>query len=75
MTATNPLPERIEQFAGRTILVLGDIMLDAYVYGHVERVSPEAPIPILRIDSKREMLGGRVQVGVAKRASLVQQTT
>ncbi|HLZ66441.1 MAG TPA: D-glycero-beta-D-manno-heptose-7-phosphate kinase [Aliidongia sp.] len=58
MTATNPLLERIEQFAGRTILILGDVMLDAYVYGHVERVSPEAPIPVLRIDNRREMLGG-----------------
>ena len=58
MTAANPLLDRIEQFAGRTVLVLGDVMLDAYVYGHVERVSPEAPIPVLRIDNKREMLGG-----------------
>jgi len=58
MSAANPLLERIEQFAGRTVLVLGDVMLDAYVYGHVERVSPEAPIPVLRADSKREMLGG-----------------
>jgi D-beta-D-heptose 7-phosphate kinase/D-beta-D-heptose 1-phosphate adenosyltransferase len=58
MTATNPLLECIERFTGRTILVLGDVMLDAYIYGHVERVSPEAPIPVLRIDRKREMLGG-----------------
>ena len=58
MTAVNPLLDRIEQFAGRTVLVLGDIMLDTYVYGHVERVSPEAPIPVLRIDNRREMLGG-----------------
>jgi D-beta-D-heptose 7-phosphate kinase/D-beta-D-heptose 1-phosphate adenosyltransferase len=58
MTATNPLLDRIDSFAGRTILVLGDVMLDAYIYGHVERVSPEAPIPVLRIDNRREMLGG-----------------
>ena len=58
MTAVNPLLDHIEQFVGRTVLVLGDIMLDTYVYGHVERVSPEAPIPVLRIDNRREMLGG-----------------
>ena len=58
MTAANPLLERIDRFAGCTVLVLGDVMLDAYVYGHVERVSPEAPIPVLRIDNRREMLGG-----------------
>ena len=58
MTAAPPLLERIDRFARCTVLVLGDVMLDAYVYGHVERVSPEAPIPVLRIDNRREMLGG-----------------
>ena len=58
MTAAPPLLERIDRFAGCTVLVLGDVMLDTYVYGHVERVSPEAPIPVLRIDNRREMLGG-----------------
>ncbi|HEV2674584.1 MAG TPA: D-glycero-beta-D-manno-heptose-7-phosphate kinase [Aliidongia sp.] len=58
MIATNPLLERIDRFTGCTILILGDVMLDTYVYGQVERVSPEAPIPVLRIDKKREMLGG-----------------
>ena len=58
MSAANPLLERIEQFAGRTVLVLGDVMLDAYVYGHVERVSPEAPIPVLRPRSTHATLGG-----------------
>jgi D-beta-D-heptose 7-phosphate kinase / D-beta-D-heptose 1-phosphate adenosyltransferase len=45
-------------FAGQTILVLGDVMLDTWIYGHVERISPEAPVPVLRIDRRREMLGG-----------------
>lgn len=58
MTAAPPLLERIDRFARCTVLVLGDVMLDTYVYGHVERVSPEAPIPVLRIDNRREMLGG-----------------
>ena len=39
-------------------LVLGDIMVDRFVYGHVERISPEAPIPILHHRSERCMLGG-----------------
>jgi len=40
------------------ILCVGDIMLDRFVYGSVERISPEAPIPVLRIDREDAMLGG-----------------
>ncbi len=40
------------------ILCIGDIMLDRFVYGHVDRISPEAPIPVLRIDREDAMLGG-----------------
>ena len=40
------------------ILVAGDIMLDHYVCGEVERISPEAPVPILRVTNEYHMLGG-----------------
>jgi D-beta-D-heptose 7-phosphate kinase / D-beta-D-heptose 1-phosphate adenosyltransferase len=40
------------------VLVVGDVMLDRYVYGHVERISPEAPVPILTIDRELSMPGG-----------------
>ena len=44
---------------GRTsVLVVGDVMLDRYIYGTVERVSPEAPVPILTIERELAMLGG-----------------
>src|SRR5579871_2233355 len=36
----------------------GDVMLDRFVYGNVGRISPEAPIPVLHIESERSMLGG-----------------
>lgn len=45
-------------FRGRRVVVLGDVMLDTWIDGHIERISPEAPIPVLRIDRRREMLGG-----------------
>jgi D-beta-D-heptose 7-phosphate kinase/D-beta-D-heptose 1-phosphate adenosyltransferase len=45
-------------FSGSTVLVLGDVMLDTWIYGHIERISPEAPVPVLRTDRRREMLGG-----------------
>ena len=40
------------------ILLVGDVMLDRYVWGDVERISPEAPIPILRIEREEHRLGG-----------------
>jgi len=43
---------------GARVLCLGDVILDRFVYGEVERVSPEAPIPVLRLRRQEEMLGG-----------------
>ena len=40
------------------LLVIGDLMLDEYLYGNVERVSPEAPVPIVRLEKKIYSLGG-----------------
>src|SRR5271154_7493726 len=40
------------------VAVIGDVMLDRFVYGDVERISPEAPIPVLRVERTDEMLGG-----------------
>lgn len=48
----------VKAFVGRRILVLGDVMLDTFVYGDCLRVSPEAPIPVLRIHRETMMLGG-----------------
>lgn len=52
----------ISHWAGATIVILGDVMLDRFVYGRVERVSPEAPIPVLHHQSERAMLGGAANV-------------
>jgi D-beta-D-heptose 7-phosphate kinase/D-beta-D-heptose 1-phosphate adenosyltransferase len=41
-----------------SVLVVGDVMLDRYVYGEVERISPEAPVPILAVDREAAMPGG-----------------
>ncbi len=44
--------------AGVRVLCVGDVMLDRYVYGAVERISPEAPIPVLQVERDQAMLGG-----------------
>ena len=43
--------------ADRPIAVVGDVMLDRFLYGDVERISPEAPVPVLRHRQTRSMLG------------------
>jgi len=52
----------LAHFAGCTVLVLGDVMLDRYVLGDVRRISPEAPIPVLRAEQRRAVLGGAANV-------------
>lgn len=46
------------------ILVIGDIMLDNYIYGHIARISPEAPVPIVQPQSKESRLGGAANVAL-----------
>ncbi len=48
----------ITQFADKTIAVIGDVMLDRYIYGTVERISPEAPIPIVQWHETQLVPGG-----------------
>lgn len=45
-------------FSNITILCIGDVMLDRFIYSHIDRISPEAPVPILKLKNKKEMLGG-----------------
>ncbi len=48
----------IARFAGRRILVLGDLMLDRYLWGRVDRISPEAPVPGVEVERETFTLGG-----------------
>jgi D-beta-D-heptose 7-phosphate kinase/D-beta-D-heptose 1-phosphate adenosyltransferase len=55
---TEKLLRLIETLASPRLLVVGELILDRYIWGEVERVSPEAPIPVLRVSSREERLGG-----------------
>jgi len=48
----------VQRFAQTRVLVVGDLMLDRYVWGAVDRISPEAPVPVVRVDRESSMLGG-----------------
>lgn len=52
------IDELLEGMRAVRALVIGDLMLDRYIAGSVERVSPEAPIPVVRVESERSALGG-----------------
>lgn len=67
MSADRDLTALLGRAAGKRVLCVGDVMLDVYVYGRVERVSPEAPVPVLRKEQEIESLGavGNVARNVA----------
>jgi len=52
------LAELIRRFAGVRVLVVGDLMLDRFVWGQVERISPEAPVPVVHVTGEDERPGG-----------------
>jgi rfaE bifunctional protein kinase chain/domain len=54
----------IEKFKNTKVLVLGDVMIDAYLFGKVERISPEAPVPVVAVTHKENRLGGAANVAV-----------
>jgi D-beta-D-heptose 7-phosphate kinase/D-beta-D-heptose 1-phosphate adenosyltransferase len=58
MADNTDLVPLIERLRTARVLCIGDVMLDHYVYGQVERVSPEAPIPVLTIERESKTLGG-----------------
>ena len=51
-----------ESFGSKKILVVGDIILDRYIRGDVDRISPEAPVPVVRVKNKQAVLGGAANV-------------
>lgn len=54
----NDIARLLEAMTGTTVLLVGDVVLDRFVEGCVERISPEAPVPVLRIEGRRTALGG-----------------
>jgi rfaE bifunctional protein kinase chain/domain len=53
-----------DSFNNLNILIIGDVMLDAYLWGKVERISPEAPVPIVNVNKKESRLGGAANVAL-----------
>jgi rfaE bifunctional protein kinase chain/domain len=56
------LAELLDGARGKRVAVIGDVMLDVYLVGDVERISPEAPVPVVRVRERRHALGGAANV-------------
>ena len=59
---TTSLDELIQRLKHPPILVTGDVLLDRYVFGVAERISPEAPVPVLLVTEQEDRLGGTAGV-------------
>lgn len=57
-----------EGFKQKRVLVIGDVMIDAYLKGKVSRISPEAPVPIVNLESREDRLGGAANVAMNVKA-------
>lgn len=56
--------ELFKSFSNLNVLIIGDVMVDSYMWGKVSRISPEAPVPIVSVDRKEKRLGGAANVAL-----------
>ncbi len=58
------LPQIFEGFTNLKVLIIGDVMVDSYLWGKVDRISPEAPVPIVSVKNREKRLGGAANVAL-----------
>lgn len=58
------LDKLFHQFTGLKVAVIGDVMLDTYWWGNVDRISPEAPVPVVAVSKKEQRIGGAGNVAL-----------
>ena len=58
------IKDTFKSFSNINVLIIGDVMIDAYMWGNVNRISPEAPVPIVAINKKENRLGGAANVAL-----------
>ena len=54
----------LNEFQTKRVLIIGDAMVDAYMWGEVNRMSPEAPVPVVEINKRESRLGGAANVAL-----------
>jgi D-beta-D-heptose 7-phosphate kinase / D-beta-D-heptose 1-phosphate adenosyltransferase len=68
LDVSHDLIRRVEELGNPRIVVVGDLILDRYIWGYAERISQEAPVPLLRADHREHRLGGAASVATMLRA-------
>ncbi len=70
---THPVESLVARLGDACALVLGDVMLDEYVWGQVNRISPEAPVPVVDVSTRTYVPGGAANVaaGIAALGALL----
>lgn len=61
---TKTISEIFDSFVGYKVLVIGDVMIDSYLMGRVDRISPEAPVPVISMTEQENRLGGAANVAL-----------
>ncbi len=61
-SSSTTLRQYIQRFPQASVLVIGDLILDHYIWGRVSRISPEAPVPVVHVDAESLKLGGAANV-------------
>lgn len=64
MKLTNKYHEIFDAFSKLKVLIIGDVMVDTYLWGRVERISPEAPVPVVTVNKRANRLGGAANVAL-----------
>jgi len=60
----NSITDILNQFETKRVLIIGDAMIDAYMWGNIHRMSPEAPVPVVEIEKRESRLGGAANVAL-----------
>ena len=68
MISTESISQLFSGFSKLNALVIGDVMVDSYIWGNVNRISPEAPVPIVEVKKRENRLGGAANVGLNLKA-------
>jgi rfaE bifunctional protein kinase chain/domain len=64
MAGDQDLKKTLQSFSNKKILIIGDVMVDEYLWGRVSRISPEAPVPVVSCDKREHRMGGAANVAV-----------
>lgn len=64
MLTTETVSRLFTGFDDLNVMIIGDVMVDSYIWGKVERISPEAPVPIVSVEKRENRMGGAANVGL-----------